>query len=153
MRDGLISPARLFTFAAVGFTVLAPFLEVGRGQPAFDLYIHDVYFVVPNWIFTLLAAAICGMFAILYFGCGRLLRIPLKPGLSLANFLLIVLPLVATIVELRFIHPNFKNGPESWPIKFFVISYVLQMICILTGCVVFVFNFSWTLVRVLRTRV
>ena len=146
-------PARLFTFAAAGFAVLALFLEVGRRKQAFDLYIPVGYFVVPNWIFTLLAAAICGMFALLYFGCGRLLRIPLKPGLSLANFLLIVLPLVATIVELRSIHPNFENGPESWAIKFVLITYFAGMICFLIGCILFVLNFSWTLVRVLRARV
>jgi hypothetical protein len=151
--DKAMRPARLFTFAAVGFAALAPFLEIGRRKQAFDLYIPVGYFIVPIWIFTLFAAAICGMFAILYFGCGRLLRIPLKPGLSLANFLLIVLPLVATIVELRSIHPNFENGPESWAVKFLVISFVLEMICILIGGMVFVLNFGWTLVRVLRTRV
>jgi len=145
-------PARLFTFAVVGFAVLAPFLEMVGYKPGFDLYIHDVYFVIPNWIVNLIAAAICGMFALLYFGCGRLLRIPLNRGLSLANFLLIVLPLSTLILELNFIHPNFERGPDSWVIKAVLIAYSTWMICFVIGCMLFVLNLSWTLVRVVRTR-
>jgi hypothetical protein len=165
-----LRPARLFTFAAVGFAVLAPFLEMVGYKPGFDLYIHDVYFVIPkmwpsiaamtsarvasepSWIVNLIAAAICGMFALLYFGCGRLLRIPLNRGLSLANFLLIVLPLSTLILELNFIHPNFERGPDSWVIKAVLIAYSTWMICFVIGCMLFVLNLSWTLVRVVRTR-
>ena len=168
--DKSMRPARLFTFAVVGFAVLAPFLEMVGYKPGFDLYIHDVYFVIPkmwpsiatmtfarvasapSWIVILIAAAICGMFALLYFGCGRLLRIPLNRGLSLANFLLIVLSLSTLILELNFIHPNFERGPDSWVIKAVLIAYSTWMICFVIGCMLFVLNLSWTLVRVVRTR-
>jgi hypothetical protein len=177
--DKAMRTARLFTFTAAGFVVLAPFWKMKGRTPGLDLYIHDVYFVIPKWIepisktpfgrsnllilkslegvlkpalVTLIAAAICGMFGLLYFGCGRLLRIPLNRGLSLANFLLIVLPLGTLILELYLIHPIFESGSDSWVIKFFLITYFAWMICFIIGCMLFVINFSWTLVRVVRTR-
>jgi len=150
--DKSTRPARLFTFAAAGFVVLGPLLEMVRHKPSIDIYFHDGYFAIPNWMATLIAAAICGMFALLYFGCGRLLRIPLNRGLSLANFLLIVLPLGTLIFELHSIHPNLESGLDSWAIKFVLITYIAWMICFIVGCMLFVLNFSWTLVRVARTR-
>jgi hypothetical protein len=151
--DKAMRPTRLFAFAAAGFAVLALFWETMGRQPALDFYVHDVYFVVFNRLVILAAAVICGIFALLYFGCGRLLRIPLNRGLSLTNFLLVVLPLGALVWGFHSIHPNFGDGPDSWAIKFMLISTLAEMTCFLIGGMVFVLNFGWTLVRVLRTRV
>jgi hypothetical protein len=150
MMDEAMRPARLFTLAAAAFAILAPLWIVEKRRPA--LYLQTGRFAIPDSLATLGAAAICGIFALLYFGCDRLLRIKLDRRFSLANFLLIVVPFGALLLELHSIHPNLGIEPVSPGIKLLLITEFIGTICLLIGCLLFVINFSRTLVRILRTR-
>jgi heme/copper-type cytochrome/quinol oxidase subunit 1 len=137
---------KLFAIAAVGFISLAFFLK----DSPLDLYIHDNYFVLSRSMVTVLAAVICALFVLVYFSCERWLRIPLNRGLSLANFVLIVLPLAVLIWSLHAPAVTFRTANDSRQLTFMLLYLVAPLICFLLGCLLFVVNFGWSLTRLLR---
>jgi hypothetical protein len=148
--DKAMGPARLFTLAAAAFAILAVLWEMEKRRPS--LYLVTGRFAIDDSVATLAAAAICGIFALLYFGCDRLLRVQLDRRLSLSSFLLIVLPFGVLLWELHSIHPNLGVEPVSLGTKLLLVSELIGTVCILIGCLLFAFNLGWTLVRILRTR-
>jgi heme/copper-type cytochrome/quinol oxidase subunit 1 len=146
-----MTPAKLFTLAGAGFGIWAMIQSMKWPQPGYDLYLHDVYFVFAHFYVAVAAAAICGIFALFYFGCGWLLRVPLSRGISIAHLLLVVAPLIAFIVELDFVHPNSQAGPNLKSMEMVTDTLLAGAICFLSGCFLFVFNLSRALIRTLRT--
>jgi hypothetical protein len=142
--------AKLFTLAAAGFAVLGLLVKAKPSNAAVDVFVRDGYFVLSNETFIRLAVVICGVFALLYFASGRWLRTALNTGLSLANFGLIVFPLALVTWSLSGLNPLFGPGQESRLQTFMLFYIVIPTIGFLLGCLLFVVNFCWTVIRGLR---
>ncbi|MBE3597749.1 MAG: cbb3-type cytochrome c oxidase subunit I [Limnochordaceae bacterium] len=60
------TPAMLFAIGFVSLFVTGGLTGLLLGQPAFNMYVHDTYFVVAHFHFVMASAALFGMFAGLY---------------------------------------------------------------------------------------
>lgn len=60
------TPAMLFAIGFVSLFVTGGLTGLLLGQPAFDMYVHDTYFVVAHFHFVMGSAALFGLFAGLY---------------------------------------------------------------------------------------
>ena len=140
--------AKRFTFAAIGFAAFAPLWALIR-PGTLDLYLHDTYFVVAHFHVASAAAVICAIFGLLYFGCGRLLHVSMNRGLSLASFLLIVVPISAMVLELFVFGDALKRGFDPKLFESIRIAASAAMLCVSLGSLLFALNLSWALVRML----
>jgi heme/copper-type cytochrome/quinol oxidase subunit 1 len=138
--------AKLFGIAAVAIALIA-----FRMHAAFDLYLHDTYFVVSHGQGILSFALLCAVFAALYYFGGRFLGSSLSKGLALAHFLLWVFALVAfSIMEFLLIHAvQARQDPnQSWPI---LAGSAVPALAFLAGGLLFLLNFALAIARKLRT--
>ena len=157
MGENHMRTARLFALAVAGFVLLGILFNAkAKNDAAVDMYIHDRYVVLPHWSAIWIAVVICGVFAILYFASGRWLRNPLNSGLSLASFVLTVLPLAVLILTVLALHQPFPPERVSRLQNFILFHLAVPIaaltICFLLGCLLFAVNFCWALIRGLRTR-
>lgn len=70
----------VFVFAVGGLTGLFNALQ------AFDIYIHDTYFVVGHFHYTLAASVLFGAFAFIYFWYPKIFGREMNPGLGKLHF-------------------------------------------------------------------
>lgn len=70
----------VFVFAVGGLTGLFNALQ------AFDVYIHDTYFVVGHFHYTLAASVLFGVFALVYFWYPKMFGREMKPSLGKLHF-------------------------------------------------------------------
>jgi heme/copper-type cytochrome/quinol oxidase subunit 1 len=127
------------------------FLPVRLMHTAFDLYLHDTYFVVSHGQGILSFALLCAVFAAFYYFGGRFLGPRLSNGLALAHFLLWIFALVAFwVVEIALVHAvQARQGPnQSWPV---LAGSAAAAIAFLVGGLLFLINFAWAVTRRLRT--
>ncbi len=140
-------PAKLFASAALVLALIASLaLVLGWVDRAgIDVYMHFTYFVVTIPHVFLLWAIIFGLFAALYFAFFRWLRLPLNPKLSRLHFILIVLSLVLLMGQLLVLQHTIGSYPnESW---YAMINFALPAYAFALGCLLFIVNLLWGLLR------
>jgi heme/copper-type cytochrome/quinol oxidase subunit 1 len=118
---------------------------------AFDLYLHDTYFVISHGHGILSFALLCAVFAALYYFGGRFLGPHLSNGLSLAHFLFWIFALVAVwAAEFALVHTvQARQDPnQSWSL---LAGSVAAALAFLLGGLLFLINFAWAITRKLRT--
>jgi len=152
MSENRMRTARLFALAAAGFVLLGIFFNVKGTKSDVDVFVLDGYFLLYHDTFIWIAVVTCGVFALLYFTSARWLRTPLNKGLSLANLVLIVVPLALITWSLRGLNPLLERGHESRLETFLLFNIFIPTIGFLLGCLLFAVNFCWTLIRGLRAR-
>jgi hypothetical protein len=146
-------PVKLFAGASAVFAALAIVLKMAGPVSIFgnpNVYVTFVYGSFSRWHVVVLGAVVCGVFAALYFVCERSLRYPMNDSLSLANFVLIVGAFVLLISFLYSAHSDLKVGNDPRTIRLMLFFLVMPVVCFLFGCVLFVANSSWTVIRALR---
>jgi len=147
--DRVTRPVTLFTLAAAGFVVVSLFRAIKEGRPPITLHINGG-FAVGHASFFLVSGAICGLFALLYFGYGQFIRVPLNRGLSLANFILILSSLFVLILPSPLFGPQFWLGADSRANERVQLTGDASATCFLVGCSLFVINVIWTLAQSMR---
>ena len=94
--------AKLLAGLACVLTVLALVAGFRRIMP-FDIFFHDVYFVVTSSVFLFLVALICGILAVLYFAISRWRWRPPNQLVGLVSFAIIVVSLIALLATAFFV--------------------------------------------------
>ena len=99
----------LFAFAFIPQFLVGGLTGIMVGTPALDYQMHDSYFIVAHWHYTLAAGSLFGLFAGVYFwfpkASGRMLR----EGLGKAHFWLWIVGTNVTFL------PMFWLGLEGMP--------------------------------------
>ena len=146
----VLSPARLFALAAAGFLAVTLFQAFKEGKPPFSLHVQGgsgSYGGAGHASLFAIAAAICGLFALVYFACERFIRAALNRALSLASFIFTVLPIAAIALTGQLLSPRFGLGPDSRAFKIVQLALDGCAACFLIGCSLFVLNLIWTLAQ------
>jgi len=140
-----------FLFSVTGLFVLLVGLIFFRS--AFDINVHDTYFVIANSHITIGLTFLFFIFSLIYFSFARLGR-PLKKGLGLTHYIITVLTLFITVFPPTFLFKPTRYSPAdaSLDSNFDVNTLILLVFfTFILGQLLFLINIIWTLIRSKKT--
>jgi|SRR5580704_14424082 amino acid transporter len=140
--------AKLLGGLASVLTVLALVAGFRRIMP-FDIFFHDVYFVVTASGFLFLVALISGILAVLYFAISRWRLRPPNKLVGLVSFAIIVVSLIALFAT-AFLVRNDSPPHYSQLYTLLGVLYVFLLGFVLLAANI-VWAFSWTMLSKVRS--
>jgi len=117
----------------------------------FDIYMHDVYFVVAPRHVSIGLAALWGMFAVLYFFGDRALAHGLNKGLSMAHFMLWNFSFLALFSGSWGLDQTIQSHHDPTQSWLFVAGFVAPVLAFILGGILFVANLVFAIILKLKT--
>lgn len=145
----------LFALGVVFVFTIGGLTGLFNAMQAFDVYIHDTYFVVGHFHFTLSASVLLGVFAFLYFWFPKMFGRQLNETLGKWHFWLSFLSInvLFTFMMLSGLHGHMRRiaDPSNYeflkPIQWMQPILWWSAVVTVTSQLLFVINFIWTLLK------
>ena len=143
----------MFAVASAAFAALAILLRVvgpipWLGNP--NVGVHFMSVALGRWQVVVWGAVVCGIFAGLHSLFALSLHHPMNERLAIANFVFVVVAFVLLTCFQYSPLADFKAGDDQRTVMLMLLFIVVPMICLFSGCVLFVVNCGWTVIRWLR---
>jgi cytochrome c oxidase subunit 1 len=146
-------PPMLFALGTLAIFIIGGVTGIFNGSAPVDIYIHDTYFVVAHFHYTLFSAVFFGGFAGLYFWYPKLFGRMLNETLGKIHFWLTFICFNAVFIPMFLLgvggHMRRIYNPLQYdfltPLQSLNVFITLAAILLLLGQLPFVINFCWSL--------
>jgi cytochrome c oxidase subunit 1 len=143
----------LFALGTLAIFIIGGVTGIFNGSAPVDIYIHDTYFVVAHFHYTLFSAVFFGGFAGLYFWYPKMFGRMLNETLGKIHFWLTFICFNAVFIPMFLLgvggHMRRIYNPLQYdfltPLQSLNVFITLAAILLLLGQLPFVINFCWSL--------
>jgi cytochrome c oxidase subunit 1 len=144
----------LFALGALGDFVLGGVTGIFNGSAPVDIYIHDTYFVVAHFHYTLFSVTFFAGFAGLYYWFPKMFGRLMNERLGKVHFWLTLVGFSATFIPMHLVGVGGMMRRIANPLQYEFLEPLQPLnvfitvgaICLLLGQLPFVVNFVWALV-------
>lgn len=145
--------AMLFALGMLAEFLIGGVTGIHLASTATDIYLHDTYFVVAHFHYTMFPITFFGMFAGIYYWFPKMFGRKMNEGLGWIHFLVTFVSFNVIFIPLFAFglagHQRRISDPSLWenlvPYQHLHVIATVATIVLLLGQIPFVFNFFWSM--------